>query len=460
MAEAASVPIILTPYNELNDADNDEDTIIKKQNSRSTNNSCTIFLMTAIVVTGPLSTESQVPALNNIKQDFDTTTYLVQLSITIYMLIYGLSQLFFGTISDVYGRKKVLIFGLILYCSMSVGCAASPSIYILIICRAIMAIGCGIGNVIVYAVIRDLFQEREKRTFYISMIGGIKPVMIASSPIFGGIVTNYLGSWRFIFWIISGMALILLIISITFFPETNPQINLYRNKRRSTINFKFNDYFGTIRMLLSDTIFVGAISISGIVYSGVFIMFNELSSVLQLEYDMNVLQTGLYTGFVIAGLLIGSALSIILTRFCKLTSIRIVMIGIAIVVIVAIILMLPFIMDTMSINDISIWWTIAPLCFYVMGDGLMLPNLIATALEPYKESAGTASSLAGFWRFFSGALIAMLVSGISNKHLQVLHIGMSCMAILALIVFLIIAVIRAYRGQINLVNRVLNVNIE
>lgn len=363
------------------------------------------------------------------------------------MLFYGGSQLFFGTISDVLGRKKVLIFGLILYCSMSVGCALSPSIYILIACRAIMAIGGGIGNVIIYAVIRDLFHDTKKRAYYFSIISGIKPVIIASSPIFGGVVTHYLG-WRYIYWIISGISLILLSVSVIFFPETNLEIDLYKNKRRSTIHFKFEDYFGTIRRLLSDSIFVGLIMIAGIVYSGVFIMFNELSFVLQIKYNMNVLQTGLYTGFIIAGLLFGSFLSIIFTKLLKISALKIVFIGIIFVIFVAIVFILPFIYQfenvNLSMDYNSYWWTIGPLFFYVMGDGIMLPNLIATALEPYQNCAGTAASLAGFWRFFSGAIVAMIASSISSEHLQVLHIGMSCMSISALVVYITVVLSKMY----------------
>jgi len=72
-----------------------------------------------------------------------------------------------------------------------------------------------------------------------------------------------------------------------------------------------------------------------------------------------------------------------------------------------------------------------PLFLYVCADGLMLPHLVSTALEPFKECAGTASAIAGFWRFFSAAVIALIVSSVSTEHLPVLHLGTAAMGLIS-----------------------------
>jgi len=66
----------------------------------------------------------------------------------------------------------------------------------------------------------------------------------------------------------------------------------------------------------------------------------------------------------------------------------------------------------------------------------MLPHLVSTALEPFAECAGTASAIAGFWRFFSAAVIALVVSAASPLHLPVLHLGTAAMGIVSGILYL------------------------
>lgn len=100
-------------------------------------------IMLLVNVLGPLSTEAQVPALQDIAIDLETTSQWVQLTITIYMLSFGASQLFFGTLSDMYGRRKTLIAGLVIYVATNAGCALAPNIAALNVFRAVQAMGSG-----------------------------------------------------------------------------------------------------------------------------------------------------------------------------------------------------------------------------------------------------------------------------------------------------------------------------
>eukprot|EP00486_Rosalina_sp_Unknown_P002075 CAMPEP_0201566790 /NCGR_PEP_ID=MMETSP0190_2-20130828/6870_1 /ASSEMBLY_ACC=CAM_ASM_000263 /TAXON_ID=37353 /ORGANISM="Rosalina sp." /LENGTH=229 /DNA_ID=CAMNT_0047985999 /DNA_START=182 /DNA_END=868 /DNA_ORIENTATION=- len=149
-------------------------------------------IMLLVNVLGPLSTEAQVPALQDIAVDLNTTSQWVQLTITIYMLSFGASQLFFGTLSDMYGRRNTLIAGLVIYVATNAGCALAPNIAALNIFRAIQAMGSGAGMVIVYAIARDVFQQ-DDRTRVLGILGGLRPIVIAASPVFGGSVTAFLG---------------------------------------------------------------------------------------------------------------------------------------------------------------------------------------------------------------------------------------------------------------------------
>eukprot|EP00488_Nonionellina_sp_1-RS-2012_P002383 TRINITY_DN454_c0_g1_i1.p1 TRINITY_DN454_c0_g1~~TRINITY_DN454_c0_g1_i1.p1 ORF type:complete len:198 (-),score=49.70 TRINITY_DN454_c0_g1_i1:305-898(-) len=135
--------------------------------------------------------------------------------------------------------------------------------------------------------------------------------------------------------------------------------------------------------------------------------------------------------------MIGSVISI---GFVKcMNPITVVCIGIVQIFLCGCLLVLPVILFSSTWPDfegMTVWWSLVPLFLYVCADGLMLPHLISTALEPFKDCAGTASALAGFWRFFSAALIALIVSGVSPLHLPVLHIGTASMGLLAGVLYL------------------------
>merc|ERR1712141_590744 len=147
---------------------------------------------------------------------------------------------------------------------------------------------------------------------------------------------------------------------------------------------------------------VGLVLISGAVYAGVFIMFNEFSFVMEDRYGFSEFNTGLICGGIVFGLMIGSVVSI---GFVKcMDPITVVCIGIVQIFICGILLIVPVILYSSTfpeMDGMNMWWSMVPLFLYVCADGLMLPHLVSTALEPFKECAGTASAIAGFWRFFS-----------------------------------------------------------
>merc|ERR1712087_508134 len=158
-------------------------------------------------------------------------------------------------------------------------------------------------------------------------------------------------------------------------------------------------------------------------YAGVFIMFNEFSFVMENRYGFSEFDTGLVCGGIVFGLMIGSVVSI----------------GIVQIFICGVLLALPCILFASTwpeFDGMNMWWSLVPLFMYVTADGLMLPHLISTALEPFKECAGTASALAGFWRFFSAAVVALIVSSVSTLHLPTLHLGTAGMGLAAGVIYL------------------------
>lgn len=120
-----------------------------------------VFILGGLSALAPLSIDMYLPAFPAIANGLNTDISHVAFSLTSYFIGISLGQLFYGPITDKYGRKKPLLIGLLVFFIASVGCALSPSIDWLIFMRVIMALGGCVGMVVSRAVVRDVFPVNE-----------------------------------------------------------------------------------------------------------------------------------------------------------------------------------------------------------------------------------------------------------------------------------------------------------
>ncbi len=120
------------------------------------------FIRTAIILgllcmVGPIAIDMYLPALPAIAADLDVGIASVQTTLTVYFAAFGIAQLAYGPLADMFGRKPPLFFGLAIYLAGSLGCALAPSIEWLIAARFVQALGGAAAMVIPRAIIRDLY---------------------------------------------------------------------------------------------------------------------------------------------------------------------------------------------------------------------------------------------------------------------------------------------------------------
>lgn len=118
---------------------------------------------------------------------------------TVYMLTSTMAIIFFGKLSDIYGRKHVLITGIIIFVITSVMCGLATDIFQLILFRGLQGIGGGILLSLPFIVVGELFSARE-RAKYMGILAAVFGFADVCGPILGGVVTDTLG-WRWIFFI-------------------------------------------------------------------------------------------------------------------------------------------------------------------------------------------------------------------------------------------------------------------
>ena len=169
---------------------------------------------------GALSIDAYLPALLRIAQVFSVSPAAAQQTLTVYLVAFAFMTLFYGTLSDSFGRRPVLLLAMLLYVLSSVGAGLSRSLGMLIFFRFLQGATAGAGSVIGRAIVGDLFSgaEAQRVMSYISVVFGLAP---AIAPILGGWLLASFG-WRSIFGFIAVFAGLLLALCVRALRESLP----------------------------------------------------------------------------------------------------------------------------------------------------------------------------------------------------------------------------------------------
>src|SRR5699024_4579562 len=172
----------------------------------------------------------------------------------------GMGQLVFGPMSDVYGRKKPLIFSLIGYGIASAICMFSPTITAFIAARFLQGFAASAGIVISRAIVRDSFSGRALTKFFatLMLINNLAPIL---APIFGGMVLAFT-EWKGIFATLSVVGFLLFIVILVRFEDTLP--------KESRVPSNFGNTVKNFKTLLSDRVFMGYALAQGFIMAGIF----------------------------------------------------------------------------------------------------------------------------------------------------------------------------------------------
>lgn len=166
----------------------------------------------------PLTGQIYFPALNVIAKDFNVSASQINLTVTTYMVFQGIAPMFFGGFADTAGRRPAFVLCFVIYILANEGVAVCNKYSELLVLRCFQSAGIAATVALSQAVIADTVTSAERGNYVgITML----PIVLAPSlgPVLGGIFSQYLG-WRSIFWFLTILAAITLILMLFFFPET------------------------------------------------------------------------------------------------------------------------------------------------------------------------------------------------------------------------------------------------
>lgn len=173
-----------------------------------------LFFLVIISAFPPLTTDLYLPALPQMVTIFDTNQTMVNLTLGGYLVFFSLGLLFWGPLSDKFGRKPILLTGLAIYITSSVLCSMATSIELLIVARTIQAFGGGAVTVVATAVIKDLYdgKEREKIMATVMSLVVIAPMV---APVLGAFLLS-VASWRMMFVALAIFGVLATLITFMF----------------------------------------------------------------------------------------------------------------------------------------------------------------------------------------------------------------------------------------------------
>lgn len=149
----------------------------------------------------PLSTDIYLPALPRMVESFHTSASLINLTLIFFFIFYAIGTMFWGPLSDKYGRKPILLVGMIIYSIASILCIFSANVYQLIIFRILQSIGCGAATAVSTAIVKDVYSggKRVSILAVVQSMGMVSPII---SPVVGAIILGCL-SWRGVFIVLA-----------------------------------------------------------------------------------------------------------------------------------------------------------------------------------------------------------------------------------------------------------------
>lgn len=341
----------------------------------------------------PLAIDAYLPSLPTISEELNTNIDLIQMTVSMYLLVFAFLQILFGPISDALGRRKVIVGGLTVYAIGSLVCAFAQNYEVLLAGRAVQALGGAAVAVCVPALVKDGMSVNQfaKTMSMVMLVMAIAPLI---APILGGAILT-IWSWHYIFVLLSVMAILAMVLFLRTIPETLP-----KEKRTP---FSFGNAIRNYHILLKNKFVMGYIVASAFYFGGMMSFITGASFVYIEFYGVDPAYFGFLVGINVVAMMIAATIN---GRYVVKLGVEIMSKYAFYIPLAASLCMLAL---TFFENPPLILIIITSTLF--MGPmGILGSGLMAGALNHAGNNNGSVTALAGTSRFAFGALGGAVVS--------------------------------------------------
>lgn len=388
-----------------------------------------VTIVAAMMAVNALAIDIMLPALPSIGNSLNVTEEnRTQLVITAYLIGFGFTQLFYGTLSDRYGRKPILIVGLLIYALFGALSVIATSFEQVLFARLMQGVGAAASRVIALSLVRDCYGGRRMaKVMSLVMIVFIAVPVVAPSL---GQVLVLLGPWRLIFAVLTVMGLVLILWTLLRLPETLPP------ERRIAISPA--SIASSFRIVLTNRITVGYALAATVVMGSLFGFINSSQQIF-----VDVFEIGAIFPLAFASIALFMAMA-------SVTNSRIVeRLGMRRVSHSALLLFTAAGIVHSLINLFgleTVWLFIAMQAITMFAFGLVMPNFNSIAMDPVGQVAGTASSFLGFITTLGGALLGYFIGQAFNGTPLPMALGFAGLGIASTVIVLVTEKGRLFRG--------------
>ena len=382
-----------------------------------------LAMLTAL---GPLSTDFYLPSLPDIVRVMQTDVAGAQATLSAFLFGFAGGQILWGPLSDRLGRRPVLLVGLGIFVVATLACAFAPSIEALTIARVVQALGASGPIVLGRAMVRDLYEgpRAGRELARMGMIMGLVP---AVAPVLGGLLQQAFG-WRSTFVASLAFAAGLIGVVTLLLPET------IRTRSREPLSLMaIIRGFGTLLRNRGFRVYVG---LTALAYGGLFAFISGSSFVLIDIHGLTPVQYGLSFGFGVLGFILGTILAQRLVGRRGMDGV--IALGVACLAGGGLTMLV-----CVLTGFAGPFGVIVPMALYACGVGLVMPQAQASAMMPFPDRAGAASSFTGLCQMLFSACVGLLVGHALKNGALPLPIVMSAIGVAALVLFHGTAAVRA-----------------
>lgn len=357
-----------------------------------------VVVLGIVTALGAAAIDMYLPALPRIATELASTSGHAQLTLGAFLVGLGIGQLIHGALSDAYGRRWVLLCGIVLYCVASLGCTTASDIDTLIMWRFVQALGAAAGSVIVRAIVRDLYSmdEGARAQSFINMAFLVTPLL---APNIGGYLLTWFG-WRSIFILMSLFGAVCLVALIFRLPESLPA-----ERRTSLSPMKLLSGYAQI---LTERQTLGCLLAGTFSFACMFTFFAGSPFVYIMYFGVPEQHYGLLFALNVIGII--STNYINARVVISVGAIQMLLIGCSVCAVSGMVLA-----ATTYFAIGGLWGVVVPLVFVVGSLGFVGANALAGAMEPFPNRAGATASLLGFSRMLvgagAGAVLAVIHDG-------------------------------------------------
>jgi DHA1 family bicyclomycin/chloramphenicol resistance-like MFS transporter len=342
-----------------------------------------VTLLALLLGLQAVTTDLYLPALPAIRASLNASMGEIQLTLTALLLAFGISQLVWGPLSDRFGRRPILLWGMGAYVIASLACVAAPGIGWLIAARAVQGIAMGAAVMAARAIVRDLYPPHEGAQVMSQALSGLGLIACTCAPV-GGLLSDWIG-WRYALLSVTLFGLLTLGLLLWGYRETLPQ--------RRMDALRWDSLWRSNLEIIRHPVFLTWCALSSATYLGLFTFLATSSFVFtqQLGYSKTVYGLLMFT----------MSLAYIVGTFwgrwmLRRTSIHRT-VGVAGFFSISGGVLLAVLAHAGSGQAwYGAWAVMLPIYLFMFGHGVHQPCGQSAAVAPFPLKAGTASALNGF----------------------------------------------------------------